>query len=214
MIQKEFSMKQKSEFKNSETIDKLRRELVDAISEEIREIDEKGFGSSRYHIANGEFIKQEGEYYIYRFATDDIIELSDDLPVEVKLSNDSAKGFIVTIGGFEVTIAATKDLGKFVASAILVSSAKFLLEKIKSILEDPKKINSQFNYEIIEKLFGLRGTSLTGSKSSEPLPVETVNLNYLQKQAIHSSLDNEILFIWGHRGQVKLLLWAILLGVI
>lgn len=202
-MQKESSIKQKPEFKAPDSIDKLREELVNAISEEIKEIDEKGSGSSRYHITNGEFIKQEGEYYIYRFATDDIIELSDDLPVEVKLSNDSAKGFIVTISGFEVTIAVTKDLGKFVASAILVSSAKFLLEKIKSILEDPKKINSQFNYEIIEKLFGLRGTSLTGSKSSEPLPVETVNLNSRQKQAIRSSLDNEILFIWGPPGTGK-----------
>ncbi len=203
MTQKESSMKQRSEPKTPENIDKLRGELVDAISEEIREIDEKGSSSSRYHIANGEFIKQEGEYFIYRFMTDDIIDLPDDLPVEVKLGNDSTKGFIITIGGFEVTIAVTKDLGKFVASAILVSSAKFLLEKIKSILEDPKKINSQFNYEIIEKLFGLRGTSLTVSRSSEPLPVETVNLNYRQKQAIRSSLDNEVLFIWGPPGTGK-----------
>jgi len=203
VTQKEFSMKQISEPMTPGNINKLRGELVDAIGEEIREIDEKGYGSSRYHIANGEFIKQEGEYFIYRFVTDDIIDLPDDLPVEVKLGNDSVKGFIITIGGFEITIAIIKDLGKFIGSAILLSSAKFLLEKIKSILEDPKKINKQFNYEIIEKLFGLRGTSLTGSKSSEPLPVETVNLNYRQKQAIRSSLDNEIVFIWGPPGTGK-----------
>jgi hypothetical protein len=201
VIQKAFSIKQESEFKNPDNIEKLREELVNAISEEIKVIDQKGTGSSRYQITNGEFVKQEGEYYIYRFAVDEIIELPDDLPVEVKLSNTVVKGFIITIGGFEITLAMTEDLGKFIASATLLSSAKFLLEKIRSILEDPKKINSRFNYQIIERLFGLRQTSLTESKSSESLPVKI--RNYRQERAIRSSLDNEILFIWGPPGTGK-----------
>ena len=53
-------IKRESEFKNPDNIDKLREELVNAISEEIKAIDEKGAGSSRYQITNGEFIKQEG----------------------------------------------------------------------------------------------------------------------------------------------------------
>jgi len=159
-LYEEFLIKQDPEFKRPDNIEQLKEELIKALEEEIKKIEKEGLGSYRYQITNGQLIKQEENNYIYRFITDDIIELPDDLPIEVKIADNKVKGYIITIVGFEVTIAINRDLGQFIPSAILLCSAKYLVEKIKSVLQDINEVNSKFNYEIVEKLFGFKTPSI------------------------------------------------------
>lgn len=200
-MKEESFFKQEPNLRKPDNIEKLKEELIIALEEEIKKIDEEGLGLTRYKVLNGQLIKQEEDQYIYRFITDDIIELPDDLPIEVKISNEVARGYIVTIVGFEVMIAIDKDLGQFIPSAILFSSAKFLLEKIKSILEDINSTNSKFNYDIVKKLFGLKRPLCTQNIKDFQLSAELRNIQ--QIEAILASLRNEILFIWGPPGTGK-----------
>lgn len=182
-------------------IEDLKMKLVEALDEEIKKIEEEGLGSSQYRITNGQKIKQQEEVCIYRFMTDDIIELPEDLPVEVKISNDIVRGYIVTIISFEVTIAIEKDLGKYIPSAILLSSAKFLLEKIKSCLEEIEEVNPDFNFEIVEKTFNLKNQTFSPLK--DDYQIHRCFDNPKQRQAIITSLKNEVSFIWGPPGTGK-----------
>ena len=200
-MQKEATRKNSFDSKKPDNIEFLKKKSIDALEEEIKKIEEEGFGSSQYRLVNGQKITHEDELIIYRFVTDDIIELPDDLPIEVKISNIIASGYIVTIVGFEVTVAVEKDLGEYVPSAILLSSAKFLLEKIKSCLEDIDDVNPNFNYKIVEKTFNLKNQ--TCSPLSENIQCHPACSNPKQRQAILTSLRNEILFVWGPPGTGK-----------
>lgn len=200
-IYEEFLIKPDPDFKRPDNIEQLKEELIKALEEEIKKIEKEGLGSYRYQITNGKLIKQEEDNYIYRFITDDIIELPDDLPIEVKIADNKVKGCIVTIVGFEVTIALNRDLGQFIPSAILLCSAKYLVEKIKSVLQDINEVNSKFNYEIVEKLFGFKTPSI--NKDIGTFQSCNFSINAEQKEAILRSLKNEILFIWGPPGTGK-----------
>ncbi len=94
---RESSQNRNNHINRPNNIENLKQKLVEALEEEIQKIEEEGLGSSQYRVNNGQKIKQEGEFCIYRFVTDDIIELPEDLPVEIKISNDIARGHIFLV---------------------------------------------------------------------------------------------------------------------
>lgn len=182
-------------------IDKLVAEFQEALSKEIAALKE-GQGGHRILAQSGELVGRYSGRYLYRFYIDVDLAIPDDSPAQVIIEAEVFTAYVVSVGPNEITLAFDKDFGAFVPQAIIQTAPWFLLEQLKTRLEEVRAGKLSFNSPNALKLFGFMEPTFTNVKPVQEAMAKR-ELNYKQVEALSRSLSQEVTFIWGPPGTGK-----------
>lgn len=183
-------------------IDKLVAEFQEALSKEIAALKE-GQGGQRILAQNGELVGRYSGRYLYRFYIDVDLTIPDDSPAQVIIEAEALTAYVVSVGPNEITLAFDKDFGAFVPQAIIQTAPWFLLEQLKTRLEEVRDGKLSFNSLNALKLFGFVEPTFTNVRPVQEAAMTKIDLPPKQAEALSRSLSQEVTFIWGPPGTGK-----------
>ncbi|ADU51925.1 DNA topoisomerase I [Thermaerobacter marianensis DSM 12885] len=198
--------------------------LIQAVAEEIEATKESG-GAQGYRLLDGRRLSQIVGQYIYDFAIDGAeVDIPSDSPAQLKVGDDTHPATILSLVEGAIRIAVPGDLGPTVPAARLFVSPTYILEALRTRLEECLENPSRLSLPLIAEVFepgdagdglgslGMSGPSL-GKGTSGPASVENgaevhkgspgVALNEEQQVAVHRAMDRPVTFIWGPPGTGK-----------
>ncbi len=174
-------------------------ELIEALNDEIRAIKEKG-GTEQVGLHDGEARGSLAGRVLYTFLADSELNLPSDTPGQLKVGNSVYDVEVVSIAGFEITVAVTEDLGSRIPNAALLLSPYYLLEMLKTRLAEVKEGRITTDRVMPLRLFGYVGNEpLNGAVVSD----RCGDLNLVQRQAVAKCLAQRVTFVWGPPGTGK-----------
>lgn len=180
------------------------QKMSQALEDEI-ECLKKGGGGKRVPIIEGEFQFETGRKYIYRFIIDtEYLQIDDSpglllIPSRGNYGDKTIKVYISNVEATEVSIASDEFLGEYIAQAVLVVSPYYLLEILKTRLEEIKNKQFNVNCDLAVGIFNGENPKKISEKGFQPLQ----GLDIDQNRALEHSLKNNITFIWGPPGTGK-----------
>ncbi len=144
----------------------------------------------------GRRIAKAGKSYQYLFQLRDNLNLPDDAPGDLFIpSQKPVEISIVAVDGMSIILSSKTDLGDYIPEARLFSDLTFLLKKL---IERIEELSLSVNV-VGDRI--LKNSGLTGE--IKHIDQKGSNLNESQYQALRSSLDRNITFIWGPPGTGK-----------
>jgi superfamily I DNA and/or RNA helicase len=188
----------------------LIKELNAALIDEIKGKN-RGEGGKKVRIFNGELKPSNEKVFEYKFYINQDLNIPDDSPVNIIISNKTVNGTLVTTNEDIIIVTLTEFIGNHIQTAELVFSEtrllEILVEKISSLTErlEPSTTD-QIGYNIngCSKVFGfIEPGFLTSEVYSFDLSGITPPPNDEQKKAIECSLSQEVTFVWGPPGTGK-----------
>ncbi len=185
-----------------------------ALDDEIRAL--RNSGGQRTHLTSGTYLSRRSSgKYLYGFVADSEIRFQDETPIELELRNrrksEPIKGILVSVDGFDVTLALEEKIGKKVSAATLNTSPIFLLEALKGSFEQTKNQGTKANIYLANLLLdpvGIPAIDCTGNARKLLTKLEerfnqAIIRNSSQERAVEQVLTNRISFIWGPPGTGK-----------
>mgnify|MGYP000058932544 CR=1 FL=1 len=179
-----------------------------ALDDEIAAV--RGTGGSKAYIADGLYLGENSEYYLYSFSADSELHLIDETAIELEYSKKRIEGIIISIEGFNIILGLKEYAGDYIPSAILYSNPSYLLENLKKRLGElsPKTRNTSlalnlFTSMLAEPLLPLSENTESILASLDAEPGMLGNYNSYQLQAVRHVLEHRISFIWGPPGTGK-----------
>ena len=182
-------------------IEKLVAEFQEALSEEIAALKE-GQGGQRVLAQSGELVGHYSGRFLYRFYVDVDLTIPDDSPAQVVIEAEVFTAYVVSVGPSEITLAFDKDFGEFIPQAIIQTAPWFLLEQLRTRLEEVRAGKLSFNSPNALKLFGYEPT-FTNARPVQEATMTKIDLPPKQAEALSRSLSQEVTFIWGPPGTGK-----------
>ncbi len=163
----------------------------------LREIDaaSTNASSSAVPLINGRKIAQIGGSYQYIFNIENVLNLPGDTPGDLYIPGRSPiEVVVISIEGMTITLGIPENLGKFVPNAKLQSNLAFLMRKLIERIESKANVQN----EVGDRILG-ENLDETPCKSK----ITNGDLNKQQQDAVISSIDRNITFIWGPPGTGK-----------
>ncbi|MHB8928814.1 MAG: AAA domain-containing protein [Bacillota bacterium] len=174
-------------------------ELIEALNDEIRAIKEKG-GTEQVGLHDGEARGAFAGRVLYTFLADSELNLPSDTPGQLKVGNSLYDVEVVSVAGFEITVAVTQDLGDRIPTAALRLSPYYLLEMLKTRLFEVNEGRIASDRVMPLRLFGFVDNQVL----KEVAVSEKCNdLNPGQRQAVDKCLGQRVTFVWGPPGTGK-----------
>lgn len=180
----------------------LIKEFMQALTEEIEAV-KKGKGGSVVTVYDGAFVRREGPFHVYIFATESRLIVMDDAPAEVEVGGQRFAGQIISVLGSEVAVGIEHDFGKSVAEARLITNLWYLLEALRKRYEDVLTGQSTLETRLGQQVFGLVPTITRVDPGELSLPPSKHPPNEEQLESIRASCGSDIHFIWGPPGTGK-----------
>jgi hypothetical protein len=188
------------------TYESITHEMIQALSDEIEAIKEGG-GGRQVPLQNGRKVGFAGGRFLYIFNLAFELAVPDDTPAQLKVGNHSYRVTVVSVDGFEVTLALQEDLGTRVPTASLNTSPWYLLEILRTRLQETVAGKLAVNQEMSLRLFNRLPNeviciapqpdfTVAQSSAGSPLP----QLNEEQEAAVTKALSERITFVWGPPG--------------
>lgn len=176
--------------------------MLKAIDLEIKAIKVSGRGSSGT-INNGKYSGQVGDGHLYSFFVGDELYLQDDALIKVKVNNTEVSGSIVSFKEGILLISLDRHLGDFIPNATIVSDDTYLLEELKTKLDDAGKGGGKVTLDQAYRMFGRRNIKAHPIKQGSSLDLELKDLNDEQRSAVSASLKFPLTYLWGPPGTGK-----------
>lgn len=179
--------------------DAITAELVGALDEEIQAIKKSG-GTDQIGVHDGSYIGKAAGRFNYVFLLDTELNVPSDTPAQLRVGRDQHEALVVSVQGFEITLALQGDLGPTIPRAILSFSAYYLLELLKRRLDETLAGDLPAERDMALRLFAFKPNE---SFPSEVPATEPAGLNRGQFEALNRSLGQRVTFIWGPPGTGK-----------
>lgn len=195
------------------TYESVTAEMLQALSDEIDAV-KNGGGGKQIPLQNGQQVGFTARRFLYTFALAFELVVPDDTPAQLRVGEQTYSVTVVTVDGFEITLAVQEDLGSRISAASLNTSPWYLLEILKTRLEEIVSGKLAANREMPMRLFNqapneplppcqlpeFDDVSRDGSTS---IPNNKHAPNDEQKAAVLRSLSQKITFVWGPPGTGK-----------
>jgi hypothetical protein len=167
---------------------------------------------SRTYLTDGRYLsKRSNGQYLYAFVSDSEIRLQDETPIELEIrgTKDTIQGILVSVDGFDVTLALKNKPDNYISSATLNTSPVFLLEELQSIFSGYSSL--EVNKALAELLLTPNAKpveDITGHAAQLLLKLEQrfdieIRRDPSQEQAVEQVLTQKVSFIWGPPGTGK-----------
>lgn len=178
-------------------------EMSIALEDEIKALKE-GEGGKKVNLIEGQFIYKIGEKYIYKFIIDTELVYIEDTPAQMiipggKGKEDKYQVVINNIDANEISLALNENLGNYISEAILIIAPYYLLEILRDKLQEIRDSKIEINDQLLNSLF-IEHISSTINNIED---LEQDGLNQQQYEALKSSMEKDITFIWGPPGTGK-----------
>lgn len=176
--------------------------MAAALAGEVQAIKKKG-GSLQLSLTAGEFVKREGEAWIYRFLVRSEHPLRDDAAVSLRIAEEvEASGYIVSFQGGVLLVAVSRDCGRSIPSAKLVVDDSFLVARLRERLLDVQTGKVTFQLASAERVLAGKCKPLV---AEEPHPRVFLDgrLNKEQQEVVRRALGSELCYLWGPPGTGK-----------
>ena len=99
--------------------------------------------------------------FLYAFLADSEMDLPNDSPAQLVLGPDSAyEATVVSVQGFDVTLAVPRNLGDRIPTATLISAPYYLLEILAKRLSEAREGRLPVNRHLALALFGREPAAL------------------------------------------------------
>lgn len=184
-------------------INKLIAEFQEALNDEIEAL-KKGQGGQKIFVENGKLVDHLSEKFLYRFYVELERTIPEDTPCQVIIGPEIITAHIVSVDPNEIVLALNKNFGPFISQAIIQIAPWFLLEQLKTRLEEVSQNKLQgFYVQNALKLFGFVKPKIIKAIANQNFNETKINLNPRQKDALSKTLSQEITFIWGPPGTGK-----------
>jgi predicted nucleic acid-binding Zn-ribbon protein len=155
-------------------------------------------GSSQIRIKNGQLVSVLESGYIYSFQLERLQDIDVDADVEIRVGSHSANGKVTAINDDGVMVTIDEHLGDNIASAMLIISSYYLLERLREYLSGVKSGEIDHS-DIAEKVFKLKASETSIDTSYH----KQTGTDEYQEKAIQLVLGSEVSFIWGPPGTGK-----------
>jgi Skp family chaperone for outer membrane proteins len=185
-------------------------EFIDALGREIDAIR----GSRRaltISLERGQRSGAAGGEYIYVFELKNLEKrLRDDSPVTLRVAGRDIPGTLISAEESMLRIGVPEDLGQIIATAQLVIEDAFLLERLKSALQDIKDGKSEVTFNTIASNALLKNAASRRRLGpvADDVFQSSVRLNEEQQRAVCLSTGCTLLYLWGPPGTGKTLTLA------
>lgn len=180
----------------------LIQEFIEALDEEIEAI-KKGRGGSIVNVYDGAFIRQEGPFFVYIFATESPLIVMDDAPAEVEIEGRRFAGQIISVQGSEVAVGIERDFGATITQAKIITNLWYLLEALRNRYEEVLNGERALDTRLGQCLFGFTNADVRSDSTELNLPASAQLVNDEQLTAIRKACGSDIHFIWGPPGTGK-----------
>lgn len=164
------------------------KEWQQALHQEITYL--KKFGGSRYSVANGRMVSNEGPYSYY-FDTAIPLRIPVGSSIKLEWGTMVSTGKVLSSEGRGIILALEKNLGEFISEAYLLHDPWELLEQLIERLDEIKK----------SKQKRLRVKRLMNPSMEKKHPVEKIKSNV--HELMLRSKYNPATFVWGPPGTGK-----------
>ncbi|MBD2261231.1 AAA domain-containing protein [Pseudanabaena sp. FACHB-2040] len=185
-----------------------------ALDDEIAKL--RGSGGQRIYLTGGRYLsKRSNGKYLYAFVADNEVRFQDETPIELEQTGRegkvSTKGLLVSVDGFDITLALEKKIGDTVPAATLNTSPIFLLEALQESFRAALQPQSKANLRLAEMLI-ITGAEPSFDKTGEANELLTrienrfniiIQRNLSQEAAVDKVLSHQASFIWGPPGTGK-----------
>lgn len=174
-------------------------EFRDALEEEIDKIKKSGQSSTLLYA--GRQIESHNPEFWYRFSVEYAPSLPADTPCKLLIGRDQ---FDVTVISFEesyIVLSSKSPLPDTIGKARLENGATILMERLIKCIEE----NAETENTIGKRLLPPEGSVYSSKRifTYGELELEDSKTTSSQKNAIASSLSNDITYIWGPPGTGK-----------
>lgn len=179
------------------------REFVQALNEEIAEI-QQGSGGSTVTVYGGRFKRREAQFFVYIFSTESSLVVVDDTLAKIKVGDNEFDGQVVSVQGSEVAVGIKHDFHETIPEAILIINRWFLLEAIRNryveVLNGQRELNTRLAQRLFDRVPAIFNTDQPHELN---LPPSAYPPNDDQIAAIHAACGSDVHFIWGPPGTGK-----------
>lgn len=176
--------------------------MAAALAEEVQAIKKKG-GSLQLPLTAGEFVKREGEAWIYRFPVRSEHPLRDDAAISLRIGEEpEASGYIISFQGGVLMVAVSRDCGPSIPSAKLVVDDSFLVARLRERLLEVLAGKANFDLESAERVVTGKCKPLVMADPS-PRVFFDGRLNKEQRDVVRRALGSELCYLWGPPGTGK-----------
>ncbi len=175
--------------------------MVAALGEEVQAIKKKG-GNVQVSLTAGEFVKREGDAWLYRFVVRGDYHLRDDAAVSLRIADEEASGYIVSFQGGVLLVAVTRDVGPAIPSARLVVDDSFLIARLRERFLEVLAGKVKFQIASAERVVSGKCKPL-GQEEPNPRVFLDGRLNTEQRDVVRHALGSELCYLWGPPGTGK-----------
>lgn len=191
------------------TYELITAEMIQALSDEIEAVKE-GNSGRQIPLQNGRKGGFSAGRLIYTFDLSSELAVPDDTPAQLKVGDNSYRVTVISIDGFEVVLAVEEDLGPRIPAASLNTSLWYLLEILKTRLQETIAGKLPANRDMSLRLFSRKpnesirpcpSPDFTSARSPDDSPPPPPNEE--QKAAVIRALSQRITFVWGPPGTGK-----------
>jgi len=155
----------------------------------------KAASSDAVHLRNGRRVAQVGGAFQYHFDVENVLTLPADSPGDLCVPRHApTQAMIVSVEGLRVVISVPVDLGRFIASAQLISDLSHLMRKLIQRVEA---------YEAKPNAAGDRLLGLNPANSAPTDCPGPIDCDPDKETAIEMATSRDTTFIWGPPGTGK-----------
>jgi predicted nucleic acid-binding Zn-ribbon protein/predicted RNA-binding Zn-ribbon protein involved in translation (DUF1610 family) len=176
--------------------------MIEALGLEVQAIKKRG-GSTSIEVRGGEYRGCAEGHFLYAFPVTEDIYLRDESPIRVVVGQEEIDGVVVSFGDRVVVVALERDLGPKIAVARLIADNSFLVERLKTKLEDVLDGTAAFNREKADQAIGEREHRSGETEVDDALLVGGERLDPDKERAIAKALGSEVTYLWGPPGTGK-----------
>ncbi|HHV78458.1 MAG TPA: hypothetical protein GXX40_02375 [Firmicutes bacterium] len=184
----------------------ITQEMIQALTDEINAI-KKGKGNREVPVENGIRSGCSVGRYLYTLTAAFELTVPDDTPAQLRVADTTYDVTVVTVEGFEVTLAVPEDLGTRVPFGSLNTSPYWLLDLLRTRLAETLSGKLRTNKGMALRLFNQLPNESIPPPPPGPPPefaqIDGLSSDPEKRSAVVKALLQAITFVWGPPGTGK-----------